>query len=139
MNDEDLVLLRRLAGAFARADGVPADVRLAAERAGLRPRTAGLWLDPCPAPAFRGVGEVLAFRAGDVRMEVSTEFDGVHTRLTGIVEAQVTTVTVEWPDGARDVAVDDVGRFTADHLPAGPLCLSVRLGDTTAGTRWFVP
>jgi hypothetical protein len=133
---EDLALLTRLAAVFGRVDGVPADVRLAAERAGARiPRPERL-LEPVRALAFRTAdGEPLVYGDGTVRIEVSTGFGW----LTGVVDADVPEVTVRWAEGTWKVAVDEVGRFSADGLPGGPVCVSVRLGDETVSTPWFVP
>jgi hypothetical protein len=128
-------LLSTLVAAFEQHDPVPPDVTAAAVSAGLLVGPARSWtpLSLVGVGGLRGDGLLgFADRLGRVDIEVAAG------RLTGVLRG-VGDVWVRWPGGERRAAVDDVGRFTVDGLPAGPLCVVVRRpGEADAVGPWFV-
>jgi hypothetical protein len=131
----DPVLLSGLAAEFERYDPVPAVVRAAAERAGSIVPQAKSWT-VLPLVAAGGVrGDAGLVRLAGVDLEIE-HVDG-SVRLTGVADRG--EVWVRWPDGEHRAAVDDIGRFTVDGLPAGPLSVVVRVpGQPDAAGPWFV-
>jgi hypothetical protein len=132
-------LLRALAAAFERRDPVPGAVRAAAERAGDLVAAAAGWdaLALVAGERMRGAGDLLGFADRRGRVDVQVDVDADAVRLTGLADGGA--VFVRWPGGERAVDVDDVGRFTVDGLPRGPLCVVVRRpGEPDAVGPWFV-
>jgi len=128
-------LLNRLAAAFERHDPVPPEVTEAAVAAGRLAGPARSWtsLALVGVDGMRGDGLLgFADRACRVDVEVTSG------RLTGLRRG-AGDVWVRWPGGERRAVLDDVGRFTVDGLPAGPLCVVVRrAGHADAVGPWFV-
>jgi hypothetical protein len=128
---EDEELLAELRNLVGRADPVPPDLTAVA-------MSLLAWRDPDAqlaelvadsrdmAGAVRGdTAVVLDFRAGDVQIvvQLSPDGEGLH-RLVGQVEpATAGTVRVRRATGQSDVVVDELGRFVADRLVAGPISL----------------
>lgn len=135
MTDQEL--LRALAAAFDREDPVPSAVRRAAERAGGLAARGWHELAFVTGDHVRGAGDLLGFADQRCRVDVQVDVDLDSVRLTGLASGGA--VVVRWPDGERPVEVDDVGRFTVDGLPRGPLCVVVRRpGEPDAVGPWFV-
>ncbi|HEX3780948.1 MAG TPA: hypothetical protein VHX38_14895 [Pseudonocardiaceae bacterium] len=144
-------LLTRLAELFDRLDPVPTEVGRAAEHAVrvLRPtaevRRLELVRDSAIRPltvAMRGPGtrRRMSFGVGRhlVDVELESLADGT-LALTGLLaDQEAARVWVRWPTGAGWGAVDEVGRFALDAVPAGPLCLLVARGGELGLTSWFV-
>jgi hypothetical protein len=152
--DDALVAdLRRIA---AEVDPVPAGV-IAAARAAIATRhldheLAELVADSADAgsgllfEAVRGPGaaesRLLAFDGGGVQVDVDLAPMGSGLRVIGQFTAPVTDCAVERGDGgAVEVAVDELGRFVADGVPAGPIRLRYRAAETghLVRTAWLVP
>lgn len=71
---------------------------------------------------------LLSFRAGSVTIEVEVTATGSSRGLTGqIVPPQLATVQIRHRDGAVTRQADELGCFSADSLPAGPVRLRCQL------------
>jgi hypothetical protein len=71
---------------------------------------------------------LLSFRAGGLTIEVEVTVTGSTRGLTGqIVPPQLATVQIRHRDGAVTRQADELGCFSADSLPAGPVRLSCRM------------
>ncbi|MGN6333666.1 MAG: hypothetical protein ACTHOD_18780 [Motilibacteraceae bacterium] len=142
--DELLVLL---ADAAALADPVPEAV-LGAARAALGWRTldaelAALVEDSAERPlaGVRGDGpRLLTFEADDTAVVVEVSAVGGARRLLGqLVEPRSARIEVRHPGGTTTVDADDLGRFTAGQIPAGPVSIVCRFGPPSArvvATTW---
>jgi hypothetical protein len=78
-------------------------------------------LDPAPFSPVRSAGTVrmLFYQGGDIGVELHvTRHDGRSSALGQVTGNHYTRVTVESPDRAFTVAVDDLGRFDVEELPA---------------------
>lgn len=73
----------------------------------------------------------------EVEVEVGVEPSGT-LRLVGlVVPTGPASLDVRHPGGSMSVDVDDLGRFRAAGVPAGPLSLVLHLqDDRTAATEW---
>jgi hypothetical protein len=134
----DPVLLQGLAAEFERHDPVPAAVQKAAERAGSLVPQAKSWtaLSLVAGDGVRGDVGLLGFASRTARVDLEIESDRT-VRLTGL--ATQGEVWVRWPGGERRAVVEDIGRFTVDGLPPGPLSIVVRTpGRPDAAGPWFV-
>jgi hypothetical protein len=81
----------------------------------------------------RGPGDVrtLTFRASHLTIELDISFErGAREVIGQLVPAQPMTLEIRHKDGAVVVEADDLGRFSAEALPAGPF--SVRCGSDNA-------
>lgn len=151
MNDDQV--LQELAQAIAVADHAPADV-VAAAKASLTWRTidaelAALTydslLDDDQLATVRGgvtAGpRALTFELGEVVVDVEVADSGASRQLLGQVVADgVVAVVLErvGDNGGLDLAVDDLGRFRATGVVAGPIRLRCRLADHEVVTDWVV-
>jgi hypothetical protein len=69
---------------------------------------------------------LLTFEAAGIEVEVEVAQTGTTRRLAGqVVPVGAAQVTVRWTDGTHDAVADELGRFTVDRIPAGPISLSV--------------
>jgi hypothetical protein len=86
---------------------------------------------------------LLSFRAGGLTIEVEVTATGSTRGLTGqIVPPQQATVQIRHRDGAVTRQADELGCFSADSLPAGPVRLSCQLaaaGDARPVVTDWVP
>lgn len=134
MNEQELdQLTERLRAVGNRVDPVPAAVSAAARAAfawraidvELAELTYDSVVDEAALAGVRGRGGTrqLTFEAPGLTVEVEVgAADGLH--LVGqLVPAHAGTVEVRHGGGSQTVVVDDLGRFTTDRLPAGPLSL----------------
>ncbi len=151
MNDDQV--LQELAQAIAVADPAPAEV-VAAAKASLTWRTidaelAALTydslLDDDRLATVRGAvtagPRALTFELGDVVVDVEVADSGVSRQLLGQVVADGVVAVVLERAGDRDgidLAVDDLGRFRATGVGAGPIRLRCRLADSEVVTDWVV-
>lgn len=141
-----------LAAAARRFDPVPEDV-LAAARGSFAWRAvdaelAGLaydsLVDEDQLPAVvRGANRsrMLSFQAPDLTVEVEVDESGTRTVTGQLVPAQPAHVELRHPGGVIAVRADDLGRFRATGVPAGPvslLCRSARDPITLVETDWVV-
>ena len=147
--DDDPLMeeLRRAAGRF---DPLPPAV-LEAARASYSWRTidaelAELAFDSVvdrPATTLRG-GEgprLLTFAAPGLDVEVEVSREGPRRRLVGqVVPPQTAQIEVHHGGGVEPVQADELGRFRAEGISAGPVRLRCRLGATPGGrpvvTQW---
>jgi hypothetical protein len=155
-DDDDDALIAQLRRAAIEADPVPAVV-VAAARAAITTRNldhelARLVADSADADlgrsfeAVRGpVREVesrlVSYEGGGVQVDLDLGPSGGGLRLIGQFTGPVAECTLEQGDGAsRPVAVDDLGRFAVEDLPAGPVRLRYRSasGDLVR-TAWITP
>ena len=83
------------------------------------------WMDDRELVGVRGRGgrRQLTFEAPGLTVEVEVA-DGPAPGLVGqLVPAHPGTVELRHDEGVLTLVVDDLGRFSAPHLPAGPLSL----------------
>ncbi len=123
----------RLRTIGSRVDPVPPAV-MSAARAAFEWRTVDAelaeltydsWVDDRELAGVRGRGgrRQLTFEAPGLTVEVEVA-DGAAPGLVGqFVPAHRGTVELRHGTGVLTLAVDDLGRFTAPHFPAGPLSL----------------
>ncbi|GAA1838519.1 hypothetical protein GCM10009682_63600 [Luedemannella flava] len=118
-------------------DPVPPDVRAAA-------REAHGWRDPAAALAeliadsarddgrpatVRGPGgaRLLTFAADELTIELEVTRDDRHVSLVGqLVPPAGATVHIDHRGGSVELVADDLGRFSADGIPVGPVRLTWR-------------
>ena len=147
-DDEDL--LAELRGVAARVDSVP-DELVAAARAAFAWRTMDAELaelvDDAPSDDARLVGmrgdepaTLLSFEAPGLAVEIEVLVAGKRRRLLGqLVPGRPGPVEVRHRGGLTEVTADQVGRFTADDLPPGPMSLrSQGTGGRWVETDWFL-
>jgi hypothetical protein len=136
-DDDDARLEAELRGAADRFDPVPAGLLQAALDAfGWRTVDAELaelvfdsLLDPDDAALMRGSQgpRLLSFRAGELTIEVEITSARSSRGLVGqIVPPQQARVEIRHGAGVLPVEADDLGRFSAGSLPAGPISLRCR-------------
>jgi hypothetical protein len=140
----DDALFEELKDALTQADSVPDDV-LAAAKESFTWRTidaelAELVFDSAmeEVAGVRGEGAAerqLTFRAADLEIEIMV--DG--RQVTGqLVPPQEATVELAAGGSTQASAVDEFGAFSFDDVPAGPVRLTCRVGDTAVTTEWTV-
>ena len=152
MGDDDLH--RALLAAIEAADGIPTEVLGGA-------RGAFVWRDidaelaelaydsMLDADALAGVRgtataaspRALTFDALGFTVEVEVESDGGERRIIGqLVPPQAATIEIRHGGGTTTVEADDIGRFAATGIAAGPVSLRCRLAGAsrTVGTEWLV-
>ena len=150
--EADAPLMRALRSAATKLDPVPTAVREAA-RASFTWRTidaelAELAYDSVLDDArLAGVrsGEALrtlTFEGPDVTVEVEVTEIGDRRRLLGqLVPPQAGRIEVRHPAGVVTVEADEIGRFSASGVPAGPVSLRCRVRDSEGSpleTSWVV-
>jgi hypothetical protein len=84
---------------------------------------------------------LVTFEAGDISVEVEITDAGDKRRLIGqLVPPQVARVEIRTADSHHEVDADELGRFAADGLPAGPASLRCRLSNSgrVVETGWVV-
>lgn len=150
MNDErnpsatDLLALVR--SAVAAADPVPASVVTAAKVSltwlTVDAELASLIEDSAVAPlaGVRGRGpRLLTFEGADTTVVVEVTAVGAGRRLLGqLVDPRPADIEVRHVAGSLSVRADDLGRFTVDAVPAGPVSLACRFAGATCSvvTAW---
>lgn len=147
---EDDGLMAELRAMAAQHDPVPLEATAAA-RSAIAWRTmdaelAELTADSSVAPqeltGVRGVGApaLLTFDAADVSVEVEVmeQPDGRRRLLGQLIPTGPGSVEIRHGAGSVSVTADEVGRFTAADLPAGPLSLRCHVGDRVVETDWFL-
>lgn len=150
MIDSDDALIAELQDLFETTDPVPAHVVAAAE-ASFTWRTidaelAALVADSAERPLAGVRSQVdhvgprlLTFEGQGLLVEVEVDPVGTTRRLVGqLVPPKSAEVEVRWPGGSLTRAADEVGHFTAEAVPQGPVSLICRV--TGAGkpvaTSW---
>ncbi len=74
-------------------------------------------------------GRLLSFRAGTLTIEVEVTGAGPARRLMGqLIPPQRGGVDIRHGDSTTTVKADELGRFSAGPLPAGPVSLRCRPG-----------
>ncbi|MGH3329375.1 MAG: hypothetical protein ACRDPT_16560 [Streptomycetales bacterium] len=143
---DDLTLLAELGAALAEADPVPPEVMEGA-RASLAWRTVDAELAELvedstltPVRGVRGLGDPrqLTFQAPELTVAVElTERSGGHQLLGQLAAPQPAHIEVRHPLTHAAVEADDLGRFSVDRLPTGPLSLECTLrGGQRVVTAW---
>lgn len=73
----------------------------------------------------------LSFRASGLTIELSITETGPTRRLVGqLLPRQPARVDIRYHDTLLTIEADDLGRFTADDIPAGQISIRCRLGAT---------
>lgn len=143
---DDTALLARLGELFDEIDPVP-DTVIAAARASFAWRTidaelAELQDDSAMTPlvGIRGHGDsrLLTFEAPAITVVVEVTEVGEERRLVGqVVPAGAQRVEIRHARRTVAADVDTVGRFTADHVPCGPVSIACAAADgTPTVTSW---
>jgi hypothetical protein len=71
----------------------------------------------------------LSFRASGLTVELTVTAAGATRKLVGqLLPRQSAQVDIRSSDSRITVQADDLGRFTADGVPAGPVSIRCRLG-----------
>jgi hypothetical protein len=86
------------------------------------------------ASAVRGSPESrqLSFRASGLTIELEITGTGDERRLTGqLIPRQPAVVDIRHADGVITAEADELGRFSAEAMPPGPISLRSRLGPVT--------
>jgi hypothetical protein len=143
-------LLAELRQVIESADPIPDSV-LAAAKASFTWRTidaeiAELVADSAASATLVGattrasVGpRLLTFEGAGLTVEVEVGETGDSRHLVGqLIPVGSASVSVRWSGGSLDVAADDLGRFSADGVPAGPISLAVTRAGAVAAvvTSW---
>jgi hypothetical protein len=82
---------------------------------------------------------LLTFDAAGLSIEVEVTSTDPDVRLVGqVVPPQRAEIEVRHAGGRITVEADDLGRFAADGISAGPVSLVCRLGERTVATAWLV-
>jgi hypothetical protein len=149
--EDDEGLLAELRGAAARFDAPPAAV-LDAARASLTWRTIDAELaalafdsavDRAATPVRSGDGpRLLSFNAPGLTVDLEVSPVGPRRHLVGqLVPPQRARVDVRHRDGITSVDADELGRFTATSISAGPVSLRCHLAGSPSGpavvTEWL--
>jgi hypothetical protein len=145
-HERSLALLADIRDVFTEIDPVPPEV-VAAAKASYTWRTidaelAELVDDSALAPTagIRGQGgpRLLTFEAPTVTVVVEvTDVGGTRRMLGQLVQPQQAEVEVRHADGSVPVPADELGRFSVDTIPAGPVSLSCRIASGQAVvTSW---
>ena len=147
-HDDDL-MMDELRGIARELEPVPPEIVAAAE-ASLTWRTvddelAELAFDSLLEPGAMagtrgGAGpRLLTFSAGERHVEVEVTTLDRHCRLVGqLVPPNAAAVEVRAGVGTVTVQADEIGRFTAESIPAGPTSLRVTIGGTSVTTAWVI-
>jgi hypothetical protein len=151
LGPEDEGLLQELRAAVRRFDPPPDQV-LEAARASLTWRTidaelAALEFDSAVDLAATAVRSsegprLLTFAAPGLSIEVEVSPIGPRRQLVGqLVPAQAARIDVRHAGGVTTVRADQLGRFGADAISAGPVSLRCHLGDSPSSppvvTEWI--
>jgi len=145
---ENASLLAELRNLAALIDPVPPE-SIAAARSAFAWRTMDAELAELTADSaagerlagVRGAGTptMLTFDAPGLTVEVELQDVGGHRRLMGqLVPPGPGMVEVRHRAGASTVPVDEVGRFSADDVAAGPVSLRCSSGAQIVETDWFL-
>ena len=134
LTPEDRALLAEVEAAVAEHDPVP-HALIDAAKASFIWRTIDAELAELADDSLLAAGGVrsgggprmLTFEAGSTAVVVQVLDAGDLRLLTGqLVAPQPAQVEVRWQGGRREVLADDLGRFTVDDVPAGPVSLACR-------------
>ncbi len=95
-------------------------------------------VDQDEAALVRGIqqGRMLSFRASSLTIEVEVTGTRASRRLVGqLVPARRGSVDIRQGESVVTVEADELGRFSADSLQAGPISLRCRLLDSAEAQR----
>lgn len=145
-DERDLALLGELREVLGEADPTPAGV-LTAAQASFTWRTVDTELaelvdDSALAPTVgirsSGGPRLLTFEAPTLTVVVEVSAVGEARKLVGqLVEPGAARVEVRHQGGSTEVVADDLGRFTLDQVPAGPVSFRCELaGLAPVVTSW---
>ena len=148
-DDEDTALLQELRRAVTAADPVPPEV-IAAAKASFTWRTIDAELAELAFDSLldddtvlvRGGDQprLLTFEASSVTIELVVVADAGNRRVVGqLVPVQRATVEVVHSGGTASAEADDLGRFRAEELAAGPMRIRVvpETGQPVTETEWI--
>lgn len=150
MIDKDDELVAELRTLYEAIDPVPGHVVDAAEASltwhTIDAELAELVADSAEAPLV-GVrshlsptgSRLLTFEGHGLLVEVEVNSLGATRRLLGqLVPPRAAEIEVRWPGGSMVRSADEVGHFTADDVPPGPVSLMCRFTGTGApvATSW---
>jgi hypothetical protein len=82
----------------------------------------------------------LSFRASGLTIELSITETGPTRRLMGqLLPRQPARVDIRYGDTLLTIEADDLGRFTADDVPAGQISIRCRLGSADSADDEAAP
>jgi hypothetical protein len=150
LSDDDVRLLTRIRNVYAEIDPVPSHV-LEAGKAAFAWRLIDSELaelvedtELTPVTGVRGgsAPRLVTFEAEALTVEVEVAETGDRRRLTGqLVPPSAGEIEIRNAARAQIVAADELGRFSASDVPAGPVSLVCRLTgapDRSVVTSWIV-
>jgi hypothetical protein len=150
LSDDDMQLLIRVGEVYAEIDPVPPHV-VEAARAALAWRTIDSELaelvedtELTPAAGMRGAvaPRLVTFEAETLTVEVEIAEVGERRRLIGqLVPPSAGEVEIRHAQRTQVVEADDLGRFSVEGVPPGPISLVCRLrgaADRPVVTSWVV-
>jgi hypothetical protein len=83
----------------------------------------------------------LMFKSTELSVDIEVACIGQCRRILGqLVPRQVASIDIRHAGGVTSVKTDELGCFTADHLPSGPMSLRCRVGPThtrIVDTSWI--
>lgn len=147
-NVADDALMAELSALTARSDPLPAPLRstlvgaiaLRTPGATIAGMTHDSALDDSRGAVRSGATaeRLLAFEAGESAIEVEVTRSGSTRRIVGqVVPPARAGVVIRHPHGEIPVDVDEMGRFAADGVPAGPVSMRCEVPDA-GGTEEVV-
>src|SRR6185437_9552744 len=126
-------LLAELRNVVDQADPIPEPV-VAAAKAVFTWRTIDAELAELVADSFvtaagtrtADAARLLTFQADDTEVEVEIAATGATRRITGqLVPPGPAEITIRWAGGSVEARTDELGRFSADNVPALAVSLSI--------------
>jgi hypothetical protein len=143
-------LIEELAAAIAAGDPVPAEVNAAA-KASYTWRTVDAELaelvydsaveELAGVRSAEGTARQVTFRAPGVEIEIAILSVGTRRLVGQLVPPQRADVELRWGSESRTVPSDELGRFTFDDVPVGPISLRCSFGEEDAPviqTDWML-
>ena len=92
-------------------------------------------LDALPVRGAAAAPRMLTFSAGEVTLDVELTEEGLIGQVLPPAPARIDLLTASGP--ATPLTTDDMGRFTGDAPPAGPVALRLRTGGAVVVTEWL--
>ncbi|MGH2786417.1 MAG: hypothetical protein ACRDJV_00730 [Actinomycetota bacterium] len=84
----------------------------------------------------------LTFESGELTIELEVGFAARGKRIVGqLIPTQAAAIEIRHPAGEEAVQADELGRFAAEIMTAGPVSFSCRLqtnGEKTITTDWII-
>ncbi|MFI8092474.1 hypothetical protein ACIF9R_29825 [Streptomyces sp. NPDC086080] len=92
-------------------------------------------VDAIPVRGAADPPRMLTFSAGEVTLDVEVSAQGLMGQVLPPQPARIEVLA--GPRATAVLTADDLGRFTAETSPSGPLALRLRTGDEVVTTEWL--